>query len=248
MKNKIPCVLSCILAVAIGCSGFVEAQTADNDRVSMPAGEFIMGDTYCADEQSNSDWCNDEIPHKVKLDSFLIDKYEVSNSEYGKCFEDGVCGPNELHESRPQDFNQPRQPVVFVTWEDAQTYCQWKGGRLPTEAEWERAAQGKDFGGAHFGKKYDQGAPRNVGELSPNFNGIFDMMGNVYEWTLDWYGPVDASGVQGNPRGPDAGKDKVIRGGAWNSPAHYLRVSDRVARSPELRYSDVGFRCVMPSK
>ena len=82
----------------------------------------------------------------------------------------------------------------------------------------------------------------------PNSHGLYDMMGNVYEWTQDWYGPYEKADILKNPKGPEKGKDKVVRGGAWNSPNYFLRASDRVARSPELRYSDVGFRCVRSVK
>jgi len=242
VKIKLSSVLIAILAISLGQMLF--AGPLNQETVKIGAVEFVMGDTFCFDEQKNADWCNDEVPHVVRLDSFLIDKYEVTNENYRKCFEAGKCDPPPLHEDRPQEFNQPNQPVVFVTWEDANAYCHWKGGRLPSEAEWEFAAQGKDLGGAHFGKPYKSGAPRKVGELAPNFNGLYDMLGNVNEWTGDWYGSLETSKVLENPRGPASGKDKVVRGGSWNSPSHYLRVSDRVARSPELRYSDVGFRCV----
>ncbi len=246
MKIKIPAVLLIILFLNGGQLLFAEPQV--DRRVLIEAGEFVMGDTYCADEQGNSDWCSDETPHKVRLDSYHIDTHEVTNADYLKCFEDGECGPNALHGDRPQEFNQPGQPVVFVTWEDANAFCKWRGGRLPSEAEWERAAQGDNPGEAHFGEKYKEGKPRKVSGRNPSSNGLYDMMGNVNEWTLDWYGPLKTEGVTINPVGPVSGKDKVVRGGSWNSPSHYLRTSDRVLRSPELRYSDVGFRCVTPSK
>lgn len=243
MKIKIPTVLISILMIASGQLLFAGTQ----DTVKVDAGEFVMGDAYCSEEQGNADWCSDEVPHQVQLDEYLIDKREVTNAEYSKCFAAGVCGPHPLHEDRPQEFDRPKQPVAFVTWEDANSYCQWKGGRLPFEAEWERAAQGKDLGGAHFGKNYRQGSPRDVGELAPNSQGLYDMLGNVNEWTQDWHGPFVTTGVAVNPKGAASGKDKVVRGGSWNSLSHYLRVSDRVSRSPELRYSDVGFRCVYSS-
>jgi formylglycine-generating enzyme required for sulfatase activity len=245
MKIKIPAMLIAILTLI--CGQQLSAETLDRDKVKVDAGEFIMGDAYCAEEQGNADWCSDEVPHKVRLDAYLIDNHEVTNEEYRKCFAAGVCGPHPLHEDRPQEFNAPKQPVVFVTWQDASDFCKWKGGRLPSEAEWERAAQVKELGGAHFGKKYTQGSPRIVGELESNSLGLFDMLGNVNEWTQDWHGPFDTTGIALNPKGPASGKDKVVRGGSWNSPSHYLRVSDRVSRSPELRYSDVGFRCVFSS-
>ncbi|MFQ5444183.1 MAG: formylglycine-generating enzyme family protein, partial [Nitrospinales bacterium] len=77
-------------------------------------------------------------------------------------------------------------------------------------------------------------------------HGLYDMLGNVYEWTLDWYGPYETVTLQANPKGPPEGKEKVVRGGSWNSPPHFLRPSDRVGKWPDFRFSDVGFRCVVP--
>ena len=211
------------------------------DVAVIKAGEFVMGDTYCAEEQGNADWCDDESPHKVRLDRYMIDKYEVTNADYNKCFAAAACGPNALHEDRSKEFKRPKQPVTFVTWEDAANYCQWKGGRLPSEAEWEKAALGNKLGGAHFGQNYNQGAPMDVGQLESNSAGLFDMMGNVYEWTLDSFAPTDAHDVRGNPM--NLAKDKVVRGGAWHSRNFYLRPADRVGRNPLFRYTDVGFRC-----
>ncbi|MBI4382453.1 MAG: SUMF1/EgtB/PvdO family nonheme iron enzyme [Nitrospinae bacterium] len=241
--NKKTGVLSAaIFILSTLASPLAFAQEAPN-QVVIEAGEFVMGDTYCQDRQKNSDWCSDEVSHSARLGRFAIDKREVTNAQYNECVAASVCNPNAIHEFRPTDFNRPQQPVAFVTWEDAKTYCQWRKARLPTEAEWERAAQGKNPGGAYFGRPYDKGAPQDVGLLVPNANGLFDMMGNVYEWTQDWYGPYQTAEVQADPQGPSQGKEKVVRGGSWNSPSHYLRAADRVARSPELQFSDVGFRC-----
>ena len=210
----------------------VYAESGDS-QVSIPGGKYNLGSYYCEEEQSNADWCSDEVPHKVELGQFWIDKYEVSNADYRECFIAGVCEPAVLHEDRPQDFNKPRQPVVFVSWEDARTYCNWRGGGLPTESQWEAAAQGQKLGGAYFGQPYGTGAPEDTGKFTANSNGLYDMMGNAYEWTSDGYDPTEGTG-----------KNKVVRGGSWNSPGHFLRTSDRVEKDPELRYSDVGFRCI----
>ncbi len=204
---------------------------SDASQVLIPSGEYDLGSYFCEEEQSNADWCNDELPRKVQLTKFVIGKYEVTNADYRECFVAGVCEPAVMHEDRPEDFNKSRQPAVFINWTDAQTYCAWREGKLPTEEQWEAAAKGPRLGGAHFRQPYNTGSPENVGKFEPNSNGLYDMMGNVYEWTLDWYG-----------EGTEI--DKVVRGGSWNSPGHYLRTSDRVKKDPELRYSDVGFRCV----
>ena len=210
----------------------VYAESGDS-QVLIPGGKYNLGSYYCEEEQGNADWCSDEIPHKVELGQFWVDKYEVSNADYRECFIAGVCEPAVLHEDRPQDFNKPHQPVVFVSWEDAQTYCSWRGGKLPTEWQWEAAAQGERLGGAYFRQPYDKGFPEDTGKFTANSNGLYDMMGNAYEWTSDGYDPTEGTG-----------KNKVVRGGSWNSPGHFLRTSDRVEKDPELRYSDVGFRCI----
>ena len=234
-----------IFIVCLNILPFSAFAESDVSRVLIAGGEFSLGSFYCEEEQSNADWCNDETPRKVRLDSFWMDKYEVTNADYRKCFIAGACEPIVFHEDRPQDFKKPGQPVVFVTWEEALTYCNWSGGLLPTEAQWEAAAQGKNLGGAFFGQPYGTGAPEKVGTFGANSNGLQDMMGNVYEWTIDWYGPLKTDGAI---RGPSTGKNKVVRGGSWNSPGHYLRTADRVEKDPELRYSDVGFRCVKIEK
>ncbi len=122
----------------------------DEKRALIPAGEYSLGSYYCEEEQNNADWCNDEVPRKVRLEDFRIDKNEVTNADYRECFIAGVCEPAILHEDRPEDFNKPNQPIVFVNWKDAETYCVWRGGQLPTETQWETAAQGKKLGGAHY--------------------------------------------------------------------------------------------------
>ncbi len=213
---------------------YAYAGQTDDLQVLVPGGEYNLGSYYCEEEQHNADWCSDEVPHKMELESFWIDKYEVTNADYQKCFVAGICEPIVLHEDRPQDFNKPQQPVVFVNWADAKTYCAWRKGKLPTEWQWEAAAQGKSLGGAYFFQPYGTAAPEDTGKFTANSNGLHDMMGNVSEWTYSQY---DSSG-----------KDKVVRGGSWNSPGHFLRISDRVKKDPELRYSDVGFRCIKINK
>ena len=218
-----------------------------SEKVLVKGGLFEMGSHYCEEEQNNSDWCNDETMHKVQVDSFWMDKFEVTNENYRKCFVAGVCEPGVLHEDRPGDFNKRNQPVVFATWKEASIYCNWRGGRLPTEAEWEYAAKVEKPGGAHWDQLYGVGSPVPVGSFESNSNGLYDMMGNVYEWTRDWYGSYQTKGIQKNPLGPEKGEIKVVRGGSWDSLGHYLRASDRVAKDPNLRYSGVGFRCVKPN-
>jgi formylglycine-generating enzyme required for sulfatase activity len=250
MKNKKIIYFIYIIVVIVFSLHFnhVAALPKSSSQINFKEGEFSIGNIYCAEEQKNSDWCSDEIPHNVRLKSFSLDQYEVTNSEYMKCFAEGVCNPNDLHETRPKDFSGMKQPVVFVSWKDAQIFCKWRGGNLPTEAQWERAAQADNPGGAHFKEIYNKGATTDVGGQRPNSNNLYDMLGNVYEWTLDWYGPYQLENKGSNPTGSPTGKEKVVRGGAWHSPSHYLRASDRVAKFPEYKYSDVGIRCAYSKK
>ena len=228
------------LLVFMLCSPLAVDAESDTTRILVPGGEYSLGSLYCEEEQGNADWCNDELPRRVKLDAFWVDKYEVSNANYRECFIAGVCEPSLLHEDRPQDFNKPLQPVVFVSWKDAKTYCSWRGGNLPTEVQWEVAAEGEKLGGAYFGQPYGNSAPEVIGKFEANSHGLFDMMGNVYEWSRDDFSSVKAG--EEMPSSKD--EDKVVKGGSWNSPSHYLRISDRVKKDPVLRYSDVGFRCI----
>jgi formylglycine-generating enzyme required for sulfatase activity len=229
---------------------------ADIPMVLIPSGEFSMGRVY--GDQEN------ELPaHVVVLDEYYIDKYEVTNQAYAACVAQGACQPPlELgSDKRPQYYNSTDYrnfPVVNVDWNQANAYCAWRGARLPTEAEWEKAARGvgvdnklypwntEDIG-CPFGNfvackpdttevgGYPQGA-------SPY--GVYDMAGNVWEWVADWY---DFSYYQlspkENPLGPSEGKYRVVRGGAWNSQSNDVRVTYRVRFYPNVYAFNLGFRC-----
>jgi formylglycine-generating enzyme required for sulfatase activity len=201
--------------------------------VYIPAGEFEMG---------NEAGSSDERPvHTVYLDAFWMDQTEVTNgSGYG------------------DDY-----PASAVTWNDAQAYCQWAGRRLPTEAEWEKAARG-----GLVGKKYPWGdeapvctpgamngaqyigcgrEPVSVKTFAPNGYGLYDMVGSVWEWVADWYQSnyYDRSPSQ-NPLGPESGDYHVLRGGGWNFNVIFLGVAYRNFHpKPEFSYPDLGFRCVV---
>jgi formylglycine-generating enzyme required for sulfatase activity len=143
-------------------------------------------------------------------------------------------------------------PVVLVNWDDAAAFCEWAGVRLPTEAEWEYAARAGttaarygDLDNVAWYSKNSEGSTRPVGQKAPNAFGLFDMLGNVWEWTADWYGekyyqPDEAE----DPHGPPEGTMRVLRGGSWNGTPRYVRVSFRNWLEPEDRSSGVGFRCV----
>lgn len=218
--------------------------------VYVPEGEFLMG----SDDEDARDV---EKPQRlVYLDLFWIYKNPVTNAEYRMCVEDGVCIlPSATRYFRDPDYE--KHPVVYVGWSDATTYCEWAGGRLPTEAEWEKAARGTD------GRKYpwgDQSPTCNlanfrgcVGTTSPVGSypmgsspyGALDMAGNVREWIADWHAADYYSYAPNqNPTGPTTGIYQVQRGGSWDWPETTLLVSRRYSSANGRRDYSLGFRCI----
>jgi formylglycine-generating enzyme required for sulfatase activity len=225
--------------------------------VTIPAGEFQMG--------SDSGNTDEQPVHVVALDAFEMGRYEVTNRQYAQCVRAGICNkPDNTYYYPSPDF--ALYPVTDVSWFDAQTYCEWIGGELPTEAQWEKAARGGLMGRQYpwgdqspvCGFAMDNGANFNyvtlhcggsvepVGEYKANAFGLYDMAGNVWEWTADWYDANyyrTAGQNSVNPFGAFSGVSKVLRGGAWNYSEQYLRVAARFSYDPDLRYDYVGFRC-----
>ena len=221
--------------------------------VLVPGEEFKMGDHF-------NDGLKDEVPmHTVYVDAFYMDAYEVTNQQYQKFIDaTGYQPPKQLEDPK---FNSPNQPVIGVDWFDAVGYAKWAGKRLPTEAEWEKAARG-----SFIGKRYPWGnyithndanyngsngrdqwvwKPASVGSFPPNRYGLYDMAGNVSEWCWDWYDSNYYSlSAKKNPKGPIQGAYRIVRGGSWNSNKYYLRVATRNFNSPESYYQYCGFRCV----
>jgi len=214
------------------------------EMVRVPAGEFIMG--------SDSGGADEKPVHRVYLDEFFIDKYEVTNEQYLQCVSAGPCSPNEKYGG----FTDPQQPVVGVDWTQASTYCSWAGKRLPTEAEWEKAARGTDGRTYPWGEGIDcsranygdckHGKTKLVGSYPSGASpyGAMDMAGNVWEWVADWYDEkYYASSPNQNPKGPSSGSYRVLRGGSWYNGTGDLRSSDRFNNGPVGRYYYRGFRC-----
>ena len=220
--------------------------------VSIPAGEFTMG---------SQDGDADERPaHKVYVDSFSIDVYEVTVGQYAEFLRSGEVRAPLDWKTINQSANQKR-PVANVDWADAVAYCKWAGKRLPTEAEWEKAARGTDgriypWGNdpptplhANYGKMgshdYETLAPVGTLEVGKSPYGIYDMAGNVWEWVSDWYdNDYYKNSPQQNPGGPSMGGFKVIRGGSWTSSPRNLRSADRYWDPPSFRSLYFpGFRC-----
>ena len=241
-------------------------QKAGGPMVLVPAGEFWMG---CNEQVDNQCEADEKPYHQVYLDAFYIDQYEVTNGEYLECFQAGACRPPEYNDSSSdyrfggkegkfyRGFEAARQPAVGVSWEDARSYCGWAGKRLPTEAEWEKAARGTD------GRKYPWGNQLPTCSLA-NFAdcpedktwtvgskpagaspyGALDMAGNVWEWVADWYGENYYLSSPGqNPPGAGSGTLRVLRGGSWNHYAELERASNRVRVVPDYRSGHHGFRC-----
>jgi formylglycine-generating enzyme required for sulfatase activity len=245
------------------CDGLVDEVAAcavpalDATPVRIPAGSFLMGSERGA---------VDERPvHRVAGSAFSLDRYEVTNRRYLDCVRAGACPPPSLQSStlRVHYFDDPAfadYPVIFVSWKQAAAFCAFAGGRLPTEAEWERAAAGSeaprtypwgeaapDCSRANFAGcvgDTDRVGRRAAGQ-SPY--GAFDMAGNVWEWTADWYGAdyYGQSPAQ-DPTGPAHGSTKVMRGGCWVSGTSSLRTTCRKPGLPDSWAPNVGFRCAYP--
>jgi len=260
--------------------------------VYVPAGEFTMGSAG-----SDGDADDDEKPqHKVYLDAYWIDRTEVTNAMFAqfvaaagyktdaeKAGKGYVFNPTSKgwEETAGADWQHPRgpgsdlagldaHPVVQVSWNDAAAYCAWAGRRLPTEAEWEKAARGTD------GRKFPWGNQTVAGDLL-NFAdrnldvdwadknvddgyqftapvgsypkgaspyGALDMAGNVWEWAADWYDEkYYASSPVASPKGPDTGQYRVLRGGSWDYDQRFVRAASRNRNDPENRNDLIGFRC-----
>jgi formylglycine-generating enzyme required for sulfatase activity len=229
--------------------------------VLVPAGEFTMG--------SDQGYFNDERPaHKVYLDAFYIDKHEVTNAQYHK-FVEATDQPIPSHRNDPEydlwtKDGPPAEiadyPVINVAWTDAAAYCKWAGKRLPTEAEWEKAARGVDERIYPWGnqppeainipylKRWERGQtyqPVGSNKAGASPYGVLDMAGNVAEWVADWYDPFYYKHSPAkNPAGPKDGFYKVVRGGSALNVRFYLRSIDRDYDTPENRGKETGFRCV----
>jgi formylglycine-generating enzyme required for sulfatase activity len=242
--------------------------------VLVPAGGFLMGGAG-ADPKAGPD---EKPQHTVFLDAFWIDRTEVTNARYVRFLNAlgrhaAACGGHDCAETKVEDKYShilrrsqdgryvvesgfEDHPATQVSWYGAQAYCAWVGARLPTEAEWEKAARDDDGRSYPWGNKAADcgkaqygdcgGATVAVGSRLAGASpyGALDMAGNVWEWVADWYDPAYySSSVAQNPQGPDLGERKVFRGGSWGYPAAFIRTSDRARNRPTYAGFNVGFRC-----
>lgn len=284
-----------IILTLLVVSGTVPAATTHAEESLIPAemvyvghGPSVMGadkdapaesdkKTTAYDRRMNTPWSadalNDEGPaHMVFLDSYLMDKYEVSNKHYGD-FIRAKGHPAPAYWDDPR-LNKPEQPVVGVNWEDAKAYCEYRGKRLPTEAEWEKAARGPkaylypwgsefDPAKANYGKNHAATTAVDSYPEGVSYYGVYNMAGNVFEWVSDWYDPRYYGRLETmvNPTGPGkaiwmggtgtyvdrltVGEKRVIRGGSWIAPEGTLRTTHRFWNHPRNNSYGVGlgFRC-----
>lgn len=247
------------------------------EMVAVAAGAFHMGCNEVFDAECGSD----EFPyHSVTLTAYKIDKYEVTAGEYQKCVDAGDCNnkkQSEPHYATHSDSStcnlgmdgKEDHPINCVTWYGAKAYCEWAGKKLPTEAQWEKAARGTDgrrypwgnepgiscnyavmydskFGGNGCGTRGTM--PVGSKEAGKSPYGAYDMVGNVWEWVSDWYGETYYETTpESNPAGPESGTGHVFRGGSWygrNDGGVDLRASARDDTQPDHWGSNGGFRCV----
>ena len=227
---------------------------SDTDIVLVPGGLFLMGSEIGQE--------NERPPHRVWVDGFGIAKYPVTNREYRIFVEQTQAHvPPFWSEAM---FSHPDQPVVGVTWHDATAYCGWlsqrsaKTFRLPSEAEWERAARGKRESALYpwgdeppsarpyAGYDVKSGGPDRVGANEPNDFGLYDMSEGVHEWCSDYYAhDYYRHSPERNPQGPDSGQRRASRGGSWRHQIKFSRCAARSSLPPGFKYADYGFRVAL---
>ncbi len=254
--------------INVNSLGVGSTKTSESDGMSMvfvPEGEFLMGavssDSYAYDDEKPQ--------HSVYLDAFWIDQTEVTNGMYERCVNAGVCLSQKKFSHNPStgsyhfgDSSYSNYPAVYINWKDASTYCQWVGKRLPTEAEWEKAAKGVNENRYPWGNASPDSTLVNcdgrVGDTvevgsypaGASYYGALDMAGNVYEWVSDWYDEryYSASDYE-NPQGPANGITHGLRGGSFFAELKYIRTTyrERPASNKTENYGsgNWGFRCVM---
>jgi len=257
-------------AEAVGQAG--DPRLEQENWISIQGGKFWMGAQKQKGRNQDEEADDDEAPvHEVTLKEFHIGRYPVTVQEYQKFIDEGgyeneeywreTGGFGQFTEPENWEEQQPHgnRPVTGVSWYEAAAYCTRAAGRLPREAEWERAARGArenakypwgnepiDETRANYELKVGRPTPVGVYPKGVTTEGVDDMMGNVWEWCSDWYGPYP-NGPVDDPLGPQSRERKVLRGGSWYGDQYDVRVSVRGHSLPENRDAYIGFRCVRES-
>ena len=220
--------------------------------VYVPEGEFLMGDTRSEDSSP---------PHLVYLDAYWIDQTDVTNDMYARCVQAGKCSFHVQQASTDIHFDEPtyaNDPVVYISWFEAAEYCQWARRRLPTEAEWEKAARGVNKRLYPWGNSSPESSLLNfdnfIGDTTPvdtyllgaSPYGALDMAGNVRQWVADWYGlNYYQDSTRKNPIGPISGEMRVLRGGSFIDNFQRVRATNRFKHIPDSAGVNRGFRCAV---
>ena len=249
IKTSLP--ISTSVAPSIGSITYSEKDGAP--MVYVPEGEFTMG--------SFDGYGNAELVHAVYLDAFWIDQTEVTNKQYAACVSAGECTlpSNTSSATRSSYYGNSEfddYPVIYVDWSQAANYCSWAGRKLPSEAQWEKAANGADPRISPWNDPQNMDLLINsssdtsrVGtyETGKSSYGAYDMAGNVWEWVNDWYEDTYYQvSPYLNPLGPDVGQYRVLRGGSWNVNLTSAAVPFRFRSAPVVTDSYFGFRCAFP--
>ncbi len=230
--------------------------------VLISEGLYVMGSHKSLIELNPGDLFNtdrhalgpENPAHNVEIDSFYIDTHEVSHGNYMEFVKTNKVR-KPLFWNNP-NFNNYKQPVVGISWQEAQSYCTWKGGRLPTEAEWEKASRGRrsvdypwgneppDNTKLNFNQEIKKTTPVGSYEAGKSDYGVYDLAGNISEWIYDWHlAEFYLFSPKRNPTGPQKGQYKVIRGGNWRNNAEDVKMVYRNATIPSIRKKTLGFRC-----
>jgi formylglycine-generating enzyme required for sulfatase activity len=226
-------------------------------QVFVPSGSFLMGST---DADTEAEY-QEKPQHTIYLDGYWFDQTEVTQGMFKRCIASGTC-PDVVHDlEQNPNFTNPdydNHPAIYVTWDQAKTYCERVGRRLPTEAEWEKAARGTDGRLYPWGDTPPNGnqalfnnaivGTRPVGSYPDGISpyGVLDMIGNVREWVADFYSEYYyGESAERNPTGPTEAKDNVhvLRGAAWTDAVHYTRIAMRFHHVPWSPGDNRGFRC-----
>ncbi|MDD4004917.1 MAG: formylglycine-generating enzyme family protein [Elusimicrobiaceae bacterium] len=224
------------------------------DMVLFEAGPSVLGSTVPSSLEAHYD---EKSSAPVFVDAFFIDRYEVTVGSYAVCAASGACRVPPANPGCSVGADKNGYPANCITWQNASDYCRWAGKRLPYEAEWEKAARAGTETQYFFGDSADdlelygwykrnaRGGPHPVGQLAPNGKGLYDIYGNVWEWTQDWYDPksYDSHAPGAMPKGPETGDRRVLRGGSYTNDIDALRSAFRNKDVPTLISPQRGFRC-----